>query len=135
MFLTCSVSYTLCFYHRLFLHVKFFWEKVRTTKITTSKTKKNSENSVDNQNVKMVFLVDQNVEKRIITTSKSKLSQRRKELITTTNITTSKRMKRTSKVSFLSDFHILTTYGVISTTYGIWFCERLALKNESLKTL
>ncbi len=43
---------------------------VRTTKITTSKTKKNSENSVDNQNVKMVFLVDQNVEKRIITTSK-----------------------------------------------------------------
>ena len=88
------------------------WEKVRTTKITTSKTKKNSENSVDNQNVEIVFLVDQNVEKRIITTLKSKLSQRRKELITTTNITTSKRMKRTSKVSFLSDFHILTTYGV-----------------------
>ncbi len=81
-------------------------------KITTSKTKKNSENSVDNQNVEMVFLVDQNVEKRIITTSKSKLSQRQKALITTTKITTSKRMKRTSKVSFLSDFHILTTYGV-----------------------
>ena len=77
-----------------------------------SKTKKNSENSVDDQNVEMVFLVDQNVEKRIITTSKSKLSQRQKELITTTKITTSKRMKRTSKVSFLSDFHILTTYGV-----------------------
>ena len=55
---------------------------------------------------------DQNVEKRIFRTSKSKLSQRRKELITTTKITTSKRMKRTSKVSFLSDFHILTTYGV-----------------------
>ena len=69
---------------------------------------KDSENSVDDQNIEMVFLVDQNVEKRIITTSKSKLS----ELITTTKITTSKRMKRTSKVSFLSDFHILTTYGV-----------------------
>ena len=65
-----------------------------------------------NQNVEMVFLVDQNVEKQIITTSKSELSQRRKELITTTKIRTSKRMKRTSKVSFLSDFHILTTYGV-----------------------
>ena len=38
---------------------------------------------------------DQNVEKRIFRTSKSELSQRRKELITTTNITTS---KRTSKV-------------------------------------
>ena len=47
-----------------------FGEKVRTTKITTSKTKKNSENSVDDQNVEMVFLVDQNVE--------SKLSQRQK---------------------------------------------------------
>ena len=33
-------------------------------------------------------------------------------------ITTSKRMKRTSKRSVLSDFHILTTYGV--STYGIW---------------
>ncbi len=64
------------------------------------------------QNVEMVFLVDQNVKKQIITTSKSKLSQRWKELITTTNITMSKRMKRTLKVSFLSDFHILTTYGV-----------------------
>jgi hypothetical protein len=92
--------------------IEIWREKVRTTKITTSKTKKNSENSVDDQNVEMVFLVDQNVEKQIITTSKSKLSQRRKELITTTKITTSKRMKRTSKVSFLSDFHILTTYGV-----------------------
>ena len=38
---------------------------------------------------------DQNVEKRIFRTSKSELSQRRKELITTTKITTS---KRTSKV-------------------------------------
>ncbi len=38
---------------------------------------------------------EQNVEKRIFRTSKSELSQRRKELITTTKITTS---KRTSKV-------------------------------------
>jgi hypothetical protein len=38
---------------------------------------------------------DQTVEKRIIRTSKSELSQRRKELITSTKITTS---KRTSKV-------------------------------------
>jgi hypothetical protein len=92
------------------------------------------------QNVEMVFLVDQNIENQKdqnvenvfwvdhyydITTSKMAF-----ELITT-----SKRMKRTSKISILSDFYILTTYGVISTTYGIWFCERLALKNESLKTL
>ena len=58
------------------------WEIVRTTKIRTSKTKKNSENhanhhnveknyseknsenSVDDQNVEMVFLVEQNVEIR-----------------------------------------------------------------------
>ncbi len=33
---------------------------VRTTKIRTSKTKKNSENSVDDQNVENVFWVDQN---------------------------------------------------------------------------
>jgi hypothetical protein len=59
-----------------------FWEKVRTTKITTSKTKKNSENSVDDQNVEMVFLVDQNVE---IRTSKMSF-----ELIRTPTIRTSK---------------------------------------------
>jgi hypothetical protein len=29
-------------------------EKVRTTKITTSKTKKNSENSVDDQNIEKI---------------------------------------------------------------------------------
>jgi hypothetical protein len=61
------------------------WEKVRTTKIRTSKTKKNSENSVDDQNVEMVFLVDQNVE---IRTSKMSF-----ELIRTTTI-------RTSKIAF-----------------------------------
>jgi hypothetical protein len=38
----------------------FYWEMVRTTKIWTSKTKKNSENSVDDQNVENVFWVDQN---------------------------------------------------------------------------
>ena len=108
---------------------------IRTTKITTSKTKKNSENSVDDQNVEMVFLVDQNVKKRIITTSKSELSQRRKELITTTKIRTLKRMKRTSKVSFLSDFHILTTYGIFQLPMAYGCCELLALKNESLKAL
>ena len=73
---------------------------VRTTKIRTSKTKKNSENHVDDQDVEMVFLVDQNVEKRIITTSKSKLSQRQKELITTTKITTSKRTSKVIKTTF-----------------------------------
>ncbi len=46
------------------------WEKVRTTKITTSKTKKNSENSVDDQNIEKINLSNQNIEKRIITTSK-----------------------------------------------------------------
>ena len=30
-------------------------EKVRTTKITTSKTKKNSENSVDDQNIEKIY--------------------------------------------------------------------------------
>jgi len=30
------------------------WEKVRTTKITTSKTKKNSKNSVDDQNIEKI---------------------------------------------------------------------------------
>ena len=44
------------------MNLYFKGEKVRTTKIRTSKTKKNSENSVDDQNVEMVFLVDQNVE-------------------------------------------------------------------------
>jgi hypothetical protein len=39
-----------------------------------------------------------------------------------------KNVKRTSKVSFLSDFHILTTYGV--STYGI-----LAKKNFKLSNL
>ena len=79
----------------------------------------NIENQKD-QNVENVFWVDHYYD---ITTSKMAF-----ELITT-----SKRMKRTLKISILSDFYILTTYGVISTTYGIWFCERLALKNESLK--
>jgi hypothetical protein len=38
------------------------WEKVRTTNITTSKTKKISENSVDDQNIEKIYLSDQNVE-------------------------------------------------------------------------
>jgi hypothetical protein len=37
-------------------------EKVRTTNITTSKTKKISENSVDDQNIEKIYLSDQNVE-------------------------------------------------------------------------
>ena len=49
---------------------------------------------------------DQNVEKRIFRTSKSKLSQRQKELITTTKITTS---KRTSKVIIC----LKTTFDVV----------------------
>ena len=46
----------------------FLWEKVRTTKITTSKTKKNSENSVDDQNVESVHLFSI----KVIRTSKIK---------------------------------------------------------------
>ncbi len=38
------------------------WEKVRTTKITTSKTKKNSKNSVDDQNIEKIYKSDQNIE-------------------------------------------------------------------------
>jgi len=56
------------------------------------------------QNIENGFWVDHNYD---ITTSKMAF-----ELITT-----SKRMKRTSKRSVLSEFHILTTYGV--STYGI----------------
>ena len=95
--------------------IEIWREKVRTTKITTSKTKKNSENSVDDQNVEMVFLVDQNVEKQIITTSKSKLSQRRKELITTTKITTSKRTSKVIKTTF-NIVIILNAIGKIRTS-------------------
>ncbi len=36
-------------------------EKVRTMKITTSKTKKNSENSVDDQNIEKIYKSDQNI--------------------------------------------------------------------------
>jgi hypothetical protein len=38
-------------------------------------------------------------------------------------------MKRTSKVSVLSDFHILTTYGI--STYGI-FAKKKILKLSNL---
>ncbi len=74
------------------------------------------------QNVEMVFLVDQNIESQkdqnvenvfwvdhYYDITKSKMAF---ELITT-----SKRMKRTSKRTVLSEFYILTTYGV--STYGI----------------
>ncbi len=88
----------------------------------------------------MVFLVDQNIENQKDQNVENVFWVDHYYDITTAKmafelITTSKRIKRTSKISILSDFYILTTYGVISTTYGIWFCERLALKNESLKTL
>ena len=66
--LVIRVEFLFLFFPHYFS--SFAWEMVRTTKIRTSKTKKNSENHVDDQNVKMVFLVDQNVEKRIITTLK-----------------------------------------------------------------
>ncbi len=68
------------------------WEKVRTTNFTTSKTKKNIEKVGDDHYIEKIYKSDQNVKKEKIRTSKS---QRRKELITTTKITTS---KRTSKV-------------------------------------
>ena len=61
------------------------WEKVRTTKITTSKTKKNSENSVDDQNVESVHLFSI----KVIRTSKFKKI-------------------RTSKVTYLWRFAFLT---------------------------
>ena len=96
---------------------RFQGEKVRTTKITTSKTKKNSENSVDDQNVEMVFLVDQNVE---IRTSKMSF-----ELIRTTTIRTSKIALKIKNQTF--DVLILpmdlkpirTSKIYISTTYGV----------------
>ena len=78
------------------------------------------------------FLVDHYYD---ITTSKMAF-----QLITTSKITVflvhhyyknqniKKNVKRTSKVSVLSDFHILTTYGV--STYGI-----LAKKNFKLSNL
>ncbi len=53
--------------HRIVLNLEeeennFIWEKVWTTKITTSKTKKNSENSVDDQNIEKIYKSDQNIE-------------------------------------------------------------------------
>ncbi len=38
------------------------WEKVTTTKIRTSKTKKNIEKIAKHQNIESVFYVDQNIE-------------------------------------------------------------------------
>jgi hypothetical protein len=40
---------------KFFYKMLFFGEVVRTTKITTSKTKKNSENSVDDQNIEKIY--------------------------------------------------------------------------------
>ena len=57
----------------------------------------------------MVFLVDQNVEKRIITTSKSKLS-RVDHYYENHNV--EKNEKNVESLIFVI-FHILTTYGVL----------------------
>ena len=56
---------------------------VRTTKIRTSKTKKNSENSVDDQNVEMVFWVDQNYDDQNVENSikNQKLDFQRSDLL------------------------------------------------------
>ncbi len=73
-----NIGYSTEIKHLRYL-IMFFREKVRTTKITTLKTKKNSENSVDDQNVEMVFLVDQNVKIRTSKMSFELIRLRRSE--------------------------------------------------------
>jgi hypothetical protein len=79
------------------------WEKVRTTKITTSKTKKNIKKFANHYYIENGFLVD-----HYIKIDKDHYYK---------NQNIEKNVKRTSKISVLSDFHILTTYGV--STYGV----------------
>ena len=82
------------------------WEKVRTTNFTMSKTKKNIEKVGDDHYIEKIYKSDQNVkkgkdqniEKRIITTSK-----RVDHYYENHNV---KKNERTSKVSVLSDFLI-----------------------------
>ncbi len=72
------------YYSRIAIAIfsSIFWEMVRTTKIRTSKTKKNSENQANHHNVEKIYKSDQNVE---IRTSKMSF-----EFIRTTTIRTSK---------------------------------------------
>ena len=77
-----------------------------------SKTKKNSENSVDDQNVEMVFLVDQNVEKRIITTSK-----RVDHYYENQNV--KKNEKNIESLIFVWFSHFNYLWRIL-TTYGVW---------------
>ena len=97
----------------------FVWEKVTTTNLTTSKTKKEHQKickpSLHQKSlfrwsllwhhyIKNGFLVDHYIE-----IDKDHYYK---------NQNVKKNVKRTSKVSVLSDFHILTTYGI--STYGIF---------------
>jgi hypothetical protein len=89
-----------------------FPRKVTTTNFTTSKFKKNVEKIAIDQYIEKIYNSDQNV--------KSEKDQN----IESENITTSKvvdhyyenqnveKNEKNAKVSFLSDFHILTTYGI-----------------------
>ena len=79
-------------------------EKVTTTNFTTSKTKKNIEKFANHHYIKNGFLVDHYME-----IDKDHYYE---------NQNVKKNVNRTSKVSVLSDFHILTTYGV--STYGVF---------------
>ncbi len=64
----------------LFLFDRLQWEKVRTTKITTSKTKKNIEKFGDDHYIENGFLVDHNIKNHcLFSSSLIRKSERRKE--------------------------------------------------------
>ena len=58
--LTSNVLNEVNFFHLLLASIK--WEKVRTTKITTSKTKKNIEKVGDDHYIEKIYKSDQNIE-------------------------------------------------------------------------
>ena len=79
------------------------WEKVTTTNFTASKTKKNIEKFANHNFIESPFLVD-----HFIKIDKDHYYE---------NQNAKTNVKRTLKVSVLSDFHILTTFG--KSTYGV----------------
>ncbi len=62
----CSFSIISLFFKIVFefeIKYNFYWEKVRTTNFTTSKTKKNIKKFGDNHNIEKLYKRDQNVKK------------------------------------------------------------------------
>jgi hypothetical protein len=89
---------------RMWPAITLRWGKVTTTNFTSSKTKKNIKKFANPHYIKNGFLVYHYIE-----IDKDHYYENQK---------IEKNVKRTSKVSVLSDFHILTTYG--GSTYGVF---------------